>query len=261
MTHYRSPCGRAFTLREAASFEELDACIALQQQTWGYADIEVVPRNLFVLAQTLGGHVACAWDQQGTLAGFAMAIPAHEVGLPPRPYLHSHMLAVAPAHRDRGLGFALKQWQREDALRRGITLMRWTFDPLVAKNAFFNLERLGAGAREYLPNFYGRRGALPTDRLLAEWRLDGREPVHEPALRVALPGSGERAQALLRARLRKAFAEGWAATGFRPGPNGGGEYLLSHPSHPPKPGIEMAALETGFAGRLRTTTSRRADPQ
>ena len=86
------------------------------------------------------------------------------------------MLAVAPEYRNRGVGKMLKLAQREDALARGIELIEWTFDPLEAKNAFFNIEKLGAIVRRYTPDFYGAstsplHGNLPTDRLHAEWWL------------------------------------------------------------------------------------------
>src|SRR6202012_2433270 len=91
-------------------------------------------------------------------------------------YLHSHMLAVLPEYRNAGLGRRLKLAQRDDALSRGFDLMEWTFDPLEIKNAYFNLERLGAIARRYNVNQYGitsspLQGGLPTDRLVAEWWL------------------------------------------------------------------------------------------
>ncbi len=240
VTEHRSPDGQTFTLRPCAGFAELDGCIALQQQTWGYPDLQVVPRNVFVLAQCLGGQVVGAWDAQGELAGFAIAFPAHQParapGGPPEPYLHSHMLAVAPVHRDLGLGRALKLWQRRDALRRGFTRMRWTFDPLVAKNACFNLRSLGATAATYLPDVYGPSpGGLPTDRLLAEWRLlDGesaRETPENP-FRIELPTSAEqnqaaRVQASLRDQFTATFAMGLRATGFEPRGGGGGAYLLT----------------------------------
>jgi len=86
------------------------------------------------------------------------------------------MTAVSDAHRDLGIGRQLKLFQRADALARGISLIEWTFDPLVTKNAYFNFMRLGAIARRYVPNAYGittspLHGALPTDRLVAEWHL------------------------------------------------------------------------------------------
>ena len=92
------------------------------------------------------------------------------------PYLHSHMLGVKSEYRNTGLGRRLKLFQREDAIAHGYDLMEWTFDPLEIKNAYFNLERLGAIARRYNINQYGittspLQGFLPTDRLVAEWWL------------------------------------------------------------------------------------------
>ncbi|WP_370245813.1 hypothetical protein [Acidipila sp. EB88] len=297
---HRSRDGRVFLIRRCATAAELDACVALQQETWGYPDREVVPRNIYVLAQSLGGHVFGAWDAAGTLAGFAMAMAAHapqsdlaagrwmrgaEQGreqadpaadmLPgrmrgdsrnagavderagskdavqPECYLHSHMLAVRAADRNTGLGVALKLAQREDALRLGIRTMRWTFDPLVAKNAFLNLERLGVTVRRYIANFYGpldseQQGGLPSDRLLAEWslaservtqRIAGRSQAVTPVEEVELPGEIVRwraeggrdaaeAQRALRERLEAAFARGLVMEGFTPTPGGGGRYRL-----------------------------------
>jgi predicted GNAT superfamily acetyltransferase len=113
-----------------------------------------------------------AWDAD-RLIGYALAIPGLRGGLP---YLHSHMLAVAPEYRNRGVGKMLKLAQRDDALAHGIELIEWTFDPLEVKNAFFNIEKLGAIVRRYTPDFYGAstsplHGNLPTDRLHAEWWL------------------------------------------------------------------------------------------
>ena len=254
-----------FLIRHARGADKLEQCVALQQEVWGYPEREVVPRNIFVLAQALGGHVLGAYDHAGSLAGFAMAVAAHqaqpgggspgEAAAEPRPYLHSHMLAVRAHYRNQGLGFALKRAQREDALGRGITRMRWTFDPLVEKNAWFNFEKLGAAARQYLPDFYGQlastlQGGLPTDRLLVEWDLDRErvrtalgEPtkrVHdvEPAHVITLPGklaewkaSGARDRLLavqqeLREQFADAFARGLCLKGFRKAPEGGGAYLL-----------------------------------
>ena len=250
-------------IRHCRGPAELEQCVELEQESWGYPDREVVPRNIFVLAQALGGHVLGAWDEAGLLAGFAMAVAAHEApagsSAAPRAYLHSHMLAVRPEYRNQGLGFALKRAQRDDALSRGITRMRWTFDPLVAKNAWFNLGKLGATARHYLPDFYGRidstlQGGLPTDRLLAEWELqsdrvcaalEGRasRPANEaqeaePAQRIPLPAevahwraNGMRepllhAQQLLHRRFTECFAQGLCLAGFQAAPAAGGAYLL-----------------------------------
>src|SRR5439155_17410182 len=117
-------------------------------------------------------------------------------------YLHSHMLAVRQKYRNSGLGRKVKLFQREDALARGFELIEWTFDPLEIKNAYLNVERLGAIARRYTINQYGitsspLQGGLPTDRLVAEWWLrservngllnDGRRPAFQTQRKIAVP--------------------------------------------------------------------------
>ena len=175
-------------IRSCEGFDEMEACVRLQIETWGYDEGDVTARKTFLLAQKIGGQVLGAFDseiaagepgEQGkALVGFAMSLPGikrTENG--PQPYLHSHMLAVRASHRNRGLGAQLKWEQRREALSRGIKHMEWTFDPLVIPNAFLNIHRLGATASAYLVDFYGvsssrLQGGLPTDRLLAEWELD-----------------------------------------------------------------------------------------
>src|SRR6185437_8378257 len=134
------------------------------------------------------------------LVGFALSLPGVKSwhGAPPEPYLHSHMLGVREPYRNRGLGARLKREQRIEALSRGIRLMEWTFDPLEIKNAFLNIHKLGAVALRYLENFYGvsssrLQGGLPTDRLLAEWRLDSPRVTAALDGRAAAPRSKENA--------------------------------------------------------------------
>ena len=103
------------------------------------------------------------------LIGFLSAIPGIRDG---RPYWHSHMLAVTTSHRDSGIGTQLKLAQKEHALKRGIRLIEWTFDPLVSRNAYLNIEKLGVIVRRYYPSFYGGE----SDRLIAEWWLDRPRP-------------------------------------------------------------------------------------
>ncbi len=177
-------------MRECRGLEELEACVQLQIDVWGYADGDVIPRRVFLVAQKIGGQVIGAFDagdagseELGSAAkmiGFALSLPGVKAqGTAGRPvsYLHSHMLAVREGYRNAGIGRRLKLAQREDALRRGITHMEWTFDPLEIKNAHLNIHRLGAIVRRYEPNFYGSsssrlQGGLPTDRLVAEWSMD-----------------------------------------------------------------------------------------
>lgn len=170
-------------IRSCSGLEELEACVQLQVDVWGYADGDVIPRRVFLVAQKIGGQVLGAFDTDradaaGSMVGFALALPGVKTSSgQPVSYLHSHMLAVREGYRNAGIGRRLKLAQREDALQRGITRMEWTFDPLEIKNAHLNLHRLGAIVRRYEPNFYGSsssrlQGGLPTDRLVAEWWMD-----------------------------------------------------------------------------------------
>src|SRR5256884_7063845 len=160
-------------VRKCESLDEFHHCVDLQREIWGEADLEVEPATMFVVAAHSGGEVLGAFDGD-PLVGYSLAV----VGLRDRvPYLHSHMTGVHSEYRDRGVGRRLKLFQRTEALGRGIRLIQWTFDPLELRNAHFNLNRLGAICRRYLPNLYGittsplHRG-LATDRLVAEWLLD-----------------------------------------------------------------------------------------
>jgi predicted GNAT superfamily acetyltransferase len=186
----RTPAGTDVVIRRCESLDELDACVELQVQTWGYNDGDVIPRRMFIVAQRIGGQVMGAFKGASgneassgdeTMVGFAMSLPGvksgKEQGPKPMPYLHSHMLAVKSEYRNAGIGRKLKLFQRDEALARGIRLMEWTFDPLEIKNAFLNIHRLGVIVRSYTPNFYGvsssrLQGGLPTDRLHAEWWMD-----------------------------------------------------------------------------------------
>jgi predicted GNAT superfamily acetyltransferase len=148
------------------------ACLALQKEVWNFTDIELVPLRMFVVAGKIGGHVIGAFEGS-ELVAFSLAIPGAYGG---HAYLHSHMLAVRTEYRDQGLGRRIKLFQRADALARGFDLIEWTFDPLEIKNAYLNIEKLGAIARRYHVNQYGitsspLQGGLPSDRLVAEWWL------------------------------------------------------------------------------------------
>src|SRR3974390_2896655 len=189
-------------VRPLHSIPEFQRCIQIAREVWADSELDVEPHVTFVIADHLGGQVLGAFDGD-LMVGFTKAyIGLHGT----TPYLHSHMTGVLPSHRDRRVGRHLKLFQREDALRRGIRLVEWTFDPLETKNAHFNINRLGAICRRYIPNFYGittsplHRG-LPTDRLLVDWQLDTkrvvaavnelvRDPVEGPAI-IHLPSELE----------------------------------------------------------------------
>ncbi len=158
-------------VRQLSTLNEFSEAVRLQREIWGFDDIELLPRRLFVVASKIGGQVLGAFDDS-SMAAFCLCIPGIKPG--GKYYLHSHMLGVLPQYRNSGVGRLLKFKQREYALASGIDLIEWTFDPLELKNAFFNIERLGAIVRRYVHNQYGTtsshlHGGLPTDRLVPEW--------------------------------------------------------------------------------------------
>lgn len=177
-----------YTLRPCQAHDELAACVTLQKEIWGYAESEVYPLRLFINLTKIGGHVLGAFTPEGKVVGFVASMPAWHGR---KRYFHSLSLGVLGAHENRGLGRALKLAQRNESLRAGMDCIEWTFDPLKPKNSYFNLVRLGAVARRYLPDHYGAvqsrlQQGLPTDRLVAEWWLKS------PRVRRALAGNPPR---------------------------------------------------------------------
>ena len=217
-------------VRALSGQAEFAEAVRLQKIIWGFDDLELLPVRLFVVASRIGGQTLGAFDS-GRMAGFLLAIPGIKKDTA-TPYLHSHMLGVLSDYRDRGVGRMLKSAQCEDALARGIRLIEWTFDPFEAKNAYFNLERLGAIVQNYVPNMYGVRtstldGDLPTDRCIAEWWIGDRRTKGQVAARVALPPRKTRkSQEALARELHRYFADGLAITGFERSEDTG-TYLLS----------------------------------
>jgi predicted GNAT superfamily acetyltransferase len=158
-------------IHQLSKLSEFAEVVRLQREIWGFEDVELLPQRLFVVASKIGGQVLGAFDV-GRMVAFCLCIP----GLKPggKYYFHSHMLGVLPPYRNTGLGRRMKLEQREYAIVAGVDLIEWTFDPLELKNAFFNIERLGAIVRRYVHNQYGTtsshlHGGLPTDRLVPEW--------------------------------------------------------------------------------------------
>ena len=190
--------GEAVGMIEVSALTEhadLVEAVRLQKEIWGFSEIELLPVRLFVVATKVGGQVFGAFDGS-RMIGFLLAIPGIKPG--GKSYLHSHMMGVLAEYRNRGVGRLLKLAQRNDAIKTGVNLIEWTFDPLELKNAFFNIERLGAIVRRYVPNQYGTttshlHGGLPTDRCVAEW--------HVSSIRVADILSGERADEDIEARI------------------------------------------------------------
>ena len=234
-------------IRQLFQLAEFEEVLRLQQVIWGFNDVELLPVRVLVVVSRIGGHVFGAYNGEEMIA-FCFAIP----GIKPtgRSYLHSHMLGVLPEYRNAGIGRSLKLRQREEALARGIELIEWTFDPMELKNAFLNIEKLGAIVRRYNQNQYGYtasplHGGLPTDRCYAEWWIDtprvrqilaGEPHPSNPVERISYPTDIARvrrdepmdARAIQKAngeRFRRAFEQGLVASGFERGETEG-TYLL-----------------------------------
>lgn len=240
-------------IRALTEHAELVEAVQLQKTIWGFEDIDLLPVRLFVVATKVGGQVFGAFDQ-GRMIAFLLAIPGLKAG--GREYLHSHMMGVLPEYRNSGVGRRLKLTQRDEALTRNIPLVEWTFDPLEVKNAFFNIERLGAVVRRYVLNQYGQtssslHGGLPTDRCVAEWYIDSprvhavldkREPERlEIASRIEIPvaiqdwkrtdpARARDTQADISRRFLDNFRQGLAVTGFERGEDKGTYLFTPWPS-------------------------------
>ena len=237
------------TVRSIHELPELREAVRLQKVIWGFDDIDLLPVRLFVVAGHIGGQRLAAFDGE-KMVGFLLSIPGlkRDGGV----YLHSHMMGVISEYRNAGVGRVLKLAQRTDALEQGVKLVEWTFDPLQIKNAFFNIERLGAVISRYVLNQYGvtssaLQAGLPTDRCIAEWFLDedrvqsilegtalARPPVVE---RIAVPSDigqimknePKRArdlQAAISGQFLRHFSNGLVVTGFERG-EATSNYLLS----------------------------------
>jgi len=239
-------------IRKCHQLDEMRGCVALQKEVWNFSDAELVPLRMFVVADKVGGQVIGAFESGGgEMAGFALAIPGARGG---HSYLHSHMLAVRKRHQNAGLGRRIKLFQRDDALARGFELIEWTFDPLEIKNAYLNVEKLGAIARRYSVNQYGitsspLQGGLPSDRLVAEWWLrskrveallqTGKRPAAETLTTISVPAQiydwkaspttrtrAKEVQDRNREHFVQAFADGLAVLGYDRDQQGSGRFLL-----------------------------------
>ena len=165
--------GGEIVIRELKTMDELAATVELQQAVWSMHDIEVSSPHTLRAIVHAGGCVVAALEGE-RLVGFCFGMAAWRWG---ELWLWSHMAGVRPGYQGRGIGFGLKQAQREWALANGYRKMAWTFDPLQAGNANFNFNLLGVTARIYSVNHYGAmqdgiNAGLASDRLEAQWQLD-----------------------------------------------------------------------------------------
>ena len=226
-------------VRECTTIEEFDGCVYLQREAFGLPDLELSPRRHLIVSRQAGGWTLGAFAAE-RMVGFVHHLAAvrenNEI------FGYSHVMAVAKDYQNKGVGARLKWAQRERALGEGRKLIKWTWDPMMARNAHFNLNRLGAIVDTYSDNFYGmdynldQAIGLPSDRLSATWHLDS-ERVRalasgsivkidaEPAATVAIPSEWsalvkqdpQRArdeQARVRAEFKKAFEQGLVCAGF-----------------------------------------------
>ena len=239
-------------IRSCETHAEYQRCVEMQTTVWGFEDADLVPKEIFIVAAETGGQVYGAFDGD-KLVGFAMAMPAIHGGVT---YLHSHMLAVHEGYRNRSIGRRLKLYQRAEALRVGIDLMEWTFDPLALKNAHLNINRLGAVMRRYVRNQYGETSSplhagVPTDRLVAVWKLNSPRvmsllageavgskdggaveaevaiPTDIDRLRLDDPAAAKDILDSVREKFERSFSDGLTVTGFRKSEKEG-VYLLTH---------------------------------
>lgn len=181
-------------IRPLRTPDEFDACVELQRETWGRSFRELVPATILKVNQRIGGVTAGAFDESGALVGFVFGMTGVEDG---RIVHWSDMLAVRRDLRDRGLGMRLKEYQRTVCKELGATVIYWTFDPLVARNAHLNFNKFGVRAIEYVQDMYGETDSdlhrgLGTDRFIVAW------PVADSEQKPARPGTAEDTAAELR---------------------------------------------------------------
>lgn len=242
------------TIRECTTIEEFDGCVHLQREAFGLADLELSPRRHLIVSRQAGGWTLGAFVAE-RMVGFVHHLAA--VRGRDEIFGYSHVMAVAKDYQNKGVGARLKWAQRERALAEGRKFIKWTWDPMQARNAHFNLNRLGAIVDTYADNFYGvdynpdttlaEQPGLPSDRLFATWNIDSAR-VHAfaagdaapvagaPAATVAIPAEwtalvkrdpkGARdEQARVRAEFKEALAQGLVCAGFERG-EGESRYLL-----------------------------------
>ena len=164
-------------IRECVTLDELAECVALQREVFALPEVELSPVRHFVVTRNAGGFTLGAYAG-GRLAGFVLSVPAFLRG---EHAYYSHMTGVRPEYQSLGIGAKLKWAQRTRALSEGVKYLKWTFEPVKSRNAYFNLEKLGATVSEYQRNFSGtdyatspgsgrRRSANPRGRTRRRWR-------------------------------------------------------------------------------------------
>lgn len=176
-------------IRELDDLTDLNALAELFAVVWGRPAEPPINSDILKALSVSGNYLSGAFEDGrliGGLVGWLGGTPPGDL------HVHSHILGVLPGSQRHGLGFDLKQHQRRWCLARGVKVMEWTTDPLVRRNAYFNLTKLGADAPEYFVNFYGEmrdgiNAGEESDRLLIRWRLDSARAESAAAGQLAEP--------------------------------------------------------------------------
>ena len=231
-------------IRECKTLDALAECVQLQRDVFALPEVELSPVRHFIVTRNAGGFTLGAYDGE-YLAGFVLSVPAFLRG---EPAFYSHMTGVRAEYQSHGIGAKLKWAQRSRALAEGVRFIKWTFEPVKARNAYFNLEKLGATVSELQVNFYGtdygtvpetagKKFGLASDRLFAEWHLESEKvralaagerfaETREPSAVVELmpdwlglvaadPAAALAEQLRIRGEFLSAFSAGMIGRGFR----------------------------------------------
>jgi predicted GNAT superfamily acetyltransferase len=160
------------SVRQLSDKKEFEDAEEVQMSAWGMGPRGATPKEVMIAINDNGGLVLGAFDSR-KMVGFALTLVGYAAG---RTYMYSHMTGVAKDYQSKGVGYMLKQKQREIALEKGFELIAWTFDPIISRNAHFNFGKLGVVARTYFVNYYGPMDdsinfGWDTDRILCEWHI------------------------------------------------------------------------------------------
>ena len=178
------------TIRPLTGLDDMDNLRSTAQSVWGSGADDMVSSDYLMALAHCGGYIAGAYSPDGLMIGCSFGMLARHRG---DWCLHSHITGVLPGMQNTGIGTLIKQHQRKWAIDNGLSAITWTFDPLVRRNAWFNIAHLGAEAVEFHENFYGPlnddiNGDDETDRLLARWDIQPSQRQPAPnALSLLIP--------------------------------------------------------------------------
>lgn len=220
----------AIAIRECSSIEDFQQCIELERAVWKDDDIGIMPIRLYMISKACNAPTIGAFESSGRMVGFVHTMIAvmdkHVV-------YHSHLAAVLEDLRHQDIGFRMKLAQRQHAMKAGVPLIIWTFDPLQSRNAHLNINKLGAIVRRYEVNHYSEGlstvfdSGVPSDRIFAEWwvssahvesALAGNRPnVGDPSESVLIPEDINRVRSVeehlkWRIRVRENFQNALAGS-------------------------------------------------